>query len=584
MGAALPASARTNRSGLGGPDTAGHHLRLSPARRDLDRIREIEERLNAQGKGYFGTLLVPLHDQLVGKAEPMLLSLLAAVGVLLLIACVNTAQLQLAQRSGAGASSAISLGARRLREQDRGGVCCGSDALGGVGRSDRGCTGSVGIRLVRAYGTSRLPRLADTAFDARTVVALLMATTVATLFAVTPPAVVGGRVSLVYTLRRGGRGLAGGNASARVRRLLIVAELTLSVVLVASAGAACAKPVTPGERRHRLCGTPRIDVRGHTAPGALPRAAVPDVHEARRRGGLLHCRADRIRAIPGVQSAGIGKPLPLSGAQEATVFTAEGAPPPPTPAQTPIAEYTVASGQEGMFEALGTPMLEGRDFDAGDREDARPVLIVNQSMAKWLWPGQSAVGKRIHVGTFDMNPPSMTVVGVAADLKRYSLTEAARPEMVVPYMQKPYPSFSTMQFVVRSSLPPAQLLPALRSAIAAVDPGIPIAGAHHWRPRGGDERHGAICHARDERFRCVRTVARDDRRGTRYCLRGASASARNRHSSRAGCGARRDSAAGVDPGLGLAAVGVAGGAVLAVAAGRVMRQLFVPGTSLIWRP
>ncbi len=95
-------------------------------------------------------------------------------------------------------------------------------------------------------------------------------------------------------------------------------------------------------------------------------------------------------------------------------------------------------------------------------------------MAKWLWPGQSAIGKRIHLGVYDMHPPWMTVVGVATDLKRYSLTESPRPEMIVPYTQKPYPSFSTMQFVVRSSLPASQLLPALTRAVGTVDPGIPI--------------------------------------------------------------------------------------------------------------
>ncbi len=178
------------------------------------------------------------------------------------------------------------------------------------------------------------------------------------------------------------------------------------------------------------------------------------------------------RAIPGVEAAAIGKPLPLSGAQEATVFTPEGAPPPATPAATPVAEYTVASSQ--MFKALGTPMMSGRDFDATDQEASLPVVIVNQSMAKWLWPGQTAIGKRIHVGLYNMNPPWMTVIGVASDLKRYSLTESPRPEMIVPYTQKPYPSFTTMQFVVRSPALVAQLLPALRSAIAGVDPGIPV--------------------------------------------------------------------------------------------------------------
>jgi putative ABC transport system permease protein len=547
-------------------------ITLDAARRDLDRIQAMEERLNPQGKGYFGTLLVPLRSQLVGKTQPMLLSLLVAVGVLLLIACVNTAQLQLAQlqrrRRELAIRSALGASGSRL------GVGFVTEVL--IVAASAGVLGTglawIGIRLVSAYGTSRLPGLADIAFDERTVLAALAATTVAALVAGVLPALAGGRVSLVDTLRRGGRGLAGGNASARMRRMLIVAELTLSVVLVASAGLLA-----------RSLSQQVHSATGFAAPHGLTfEVTLPPVRYAEQqfRTYMEHPAAvafftatlERIRAIPGVQSAGIGKPLPLSGAQEATVFTPEGAPPPPTPAQTPMAEYTVASGQ--MFQALGTRLLEGRDFDAGDREDGRPVLIVNRSMAKWLWPGQSAIGKRIHVGTFGMNPPWMTVVGVATDLKRYSLTEAPRPEMIVPYTQKPYPSFSTMQFVVRSSLPPSQLLPALRSAIAAVDPGIPIS-----------------------RVRTIGDLVAETSASARFATRVMVAFAASAlglamiglygviaygvHQRRQEFGIRR--ALGAAPGeirrqvvvegLSLAAVGVVGGTALAMAAGRVMRQL-----------
>ena len=462
-----------------GPSTlalVGHirpDVSVDGARQDMKRIEAIQERLQPVGKGSFGTQIAPLQRQMVGNIRPILLSLLAAVSVLLLIACVNTAQLQLAQLQRRQREMAIrsALGALRHR------IVASIVAEVLVLSISAGLIGTLvawmGMRVVRVMSATRLPQLANTSFDMRTAAAILSATLLAALLTLLGPTVLISRSSIVTALRQGGRGMIGGGASTRLRRLLIVTELTLSVVLVAGAGL-----LTRSLAKQLRSAT------GFTAPNGLTfEITLPPVRypEQQFRTYMEHPTAvafftaalDRIRAVPGVQAAAIGKPLPLSGAQEATVFTPEGAPPPPTPAQTPIAEYTVASSD--MFRALGTPIITGRDFTPADREDALPVIMVNESMAAWLWPGQSALGKRIHVGLYNMNPPWMTVVGVTADLKRYSLTEKPRPEMIVPYTQKPYPSFSTMQFVVRSSMPAGQLLPALTAAIASVDPGIPIA-------------------------------------------------------------------------------------------------------------
>jgi ABC-type antimicrobial peptide transport system permease subunit len=122
-------------------------------------------------------------------------------------------------------------------------------------------------------------------------------------------------------------------------------------------------------------------------------------------------------------------------------------------------------------------LLAGRDFEDGDRETSAPVVIINEAMAEWLWPNQPAIGKRLRLGGAAMSPapPWMTVVGVVANIKRYSLTETPKPEMLVPYTQDPYPTFNPMQFVVRSRLDAAALTPSLRGAIASVDPTVPLA-------------------------------------------------------------------------------------------------------------
>ena len=167
--------------------------------------------------------------------------------------------------------------------------------------------------------------------------------------------------------------------------MLIVAELTLSVVLVASAG------LLARSLSHQL-----RSATGFSAPNGLTfEVTLPPVRYAEQQfqtymthpaaAQFFTAALDRIRAIPGVQTAAIGKPLPLSGAQEATVFIAEGAPAPATPGDTPMAEYTLASSE--MFQALGTAMIAGRDFDASDQEASLPVVIVISSEPRTVFFG-----------------------------------------------------------------------------------------------------------------------------------------------------------------------------------------------------
>ncbi len=257
-----------------------------------------------------------------------------------------------------------------------------------------------------------------------------------------------------------------------------MSELAGSLVLVASAG------LLVRSLSQQMSAKLGFDaVHGATFEVSLPPIRYPErafdtgmEHPAAVR--FLGAALDNIRALPGVSAAGIGKPLPLSGEQQASVFTPEGELPSlPPDALSPIAQFTVAS--QGMIRALGATMLAGRDFSEADRADGVPVVIVNQSMAAWLWPGKDAIGRRIHVGG-PHDPrrfPWMTVIGVVENMKRYALTETPRPEMMVPYTQNPYLTFGTMQFVVRSNLQTSALMPSIQRAIAAVDPTIPIAHA-----------------------------------------------------------------------------------------------------------
>ncbi len=449
------------------------------ARQDMDRVMAVVERsIPVVKNSRPRELLVPLRQQIVGDVTQMLMSLMGGVALVLVIACVNTAQLLLARLQTMRREVAMraALGATRLRLA--GEVIAEVVLLVAAGGAAGIALGSAGIDLLRAYGSARLPRAAEFAFDARFAGAALGVTVIAAIAVSIVPFLFGGRADLMAALRSGGRGAGTRGISAKARRALIVSELAGSLVLVASAG------LLVRSLSQQMSAKLGFDaVHGATFEVSLPPIRYPErpyltgmEHAAAVR--FLGAALDNIRALPGVSAAGIGKPLPLSGEQQASVFTPDGQLPSlPTGALSPIAQFTVAS--PGMIRALGATMLVGRDFSEDDRSDGVPVVIVNESMAAWLWPGKDAVGRRIHVGgPQDPRPwPWMTVIGVVGNMKRYALTETPRPEMIVPYTQNPYLTFGTMQFVVRSNLQTSALMPAIQRAIAEADPTIPIAHA-----------------------------------------------------------------------------------------------------------
>jgi predicted permease len=443
---------------------------------DLARITAALEERFPEAKGWFETRVAPLQQQLTGGVAPTLWMLLGAVGLVLLVACVNTAQLFLARnqarRRDLAVRAALGASGRRLATEILAETIAVVTLAGAIGAG----LGAAGLVLVRVHGSSRLPRLAELTFDLRSAVVAVLATLLAAVVAGAIPVLAGRGEGAADALRQAGRGAGGRGLSSRSRRLLVAAEVALSVVLVAGAGL-----LIRSLARQLGADTGFTAPHGVTFEVTLPPVAYPERQfttymEHPRAVAFFTEALARIRAIPGVDAAAIGKPLPLSGAQEASGFTAEGVEtgaPDDGPGTAPaMAEYTVAS--EDMLRALGTPLLAGRDFTSTDRETSPRVTIVNQSMARRVWPGQSAIGKRIHLGGPGSPAPWMTVIGVAADLKRYSLIESPRPEMLVPYTQHPYPSFATMQFVIRSTLATDRLLPSVRRAIAQVDSDVPV--------------------------------------------------------------------------------------------------------------
>ncbi|HEX5436595.1 MAG TPA: ABC transporter permease [Gemmatimonadaceae bacterium] len=449
-------------------------ITMARAQEDLDRITRIEDDRQPARTGWFGTRAVPLRTQMIGHVRTMLLILLAAVAVLLAIACANAAQLLLARLQGRRKELALraAIGAsspRIVRELMIESLLV--TALAGVLGT---LLGMIGISVARTIGPDRLPRLATVRFDARVALIAIAITMLSGLLFSLLPAIGASHVQLGDALRRGGRRAGDGAAPSPARRMLIAVEVALSVVLLVSSGLLIRSLV------HELGGDLGFEApHGITFEVTLPPLSYPETPLAT---STLHPKSvpfftealQRLRAIPGVDAAAIGKPLPMSGEQDGSSFFPEnGDLRLYSGKQRLAAEYTVAS--PGLFHALGTPIVSGRDFSVVDQQTTVPVVIINQAMGRWLWPGRNPIGKRLKLGRLTTRSPWMTVVGVVENMKLYSLTQAPRPEMFVPYTQSPFPSFSTMQFLVRSSLPPAQILGPVRRAIASVDPTIPVA-------------------------------------------------------------------------------------------------------------
>jgi predicted permease len=179
---------------------------------------------------------------------------------------------------------------------------------------------------------------------------------------------------------------------------------------------------------------------------------------------------ERLRSIPGVESAGIGETVPMGGEGESTVIRLPDHPA-ASQKKLPFANYTIIS--PGYFSAIGTPLLRGRDFAESDTATSVPVAIVNSEMERKYWPGQSAIGKQVGPGSTRF--PLLTIVGVVPNVKHISLREETVPEMFVLYTQKPWPSMLNMRVALRTKIDPGSMTESARQVIHSLDPELPLA-------------------------------------------------------------------------------------------------------------
>jgi putative ABC transport system permease protein len=414
-------------------------------------------------EGVGGTVTL-LHETLVGRSRPALLVLLGAVGLVLLIACVNVANLLLARMAARetelAVRSALGAGRGRLMRQ----LLTESVVLAALGGLAGLLLASLFLDSLLALQPEGVARIKEVRID-RAVVAFSAALSLATglLFGVFPALQVT-RGTTAPALREAGRGVLSGRGS-RLRAGLVVGQMALAMVLLAGAGLLVRSfyglvRVDPGFRPESAL-TFRL---------SLPEQAYPSEE---RRAVFFDEVLTRLAALPAVRSTAAVTNLPLGGTQFNISFEVAGRPPAP-PAQQPSLEVRVATA--GYFELMGIPIRRGRRFERRDGPESPQVVVLNESAVEAFFSGEDPLGKRITLGLGreEGKPrPGGEVVGIVGDVRERSLSQKAPPTIYLPYAQLP---FSSMNVLLRSAVPPRTLVPAVEAAVHGLDPELPVAG------------------------------------------------------------------------------------------------------------
>jgi len=438
---------------------------LAQAQAQLDAYRQQAESRTPGGRGWYTSLAQPFAVQATGALRGPLWLLLAAVGLVLLVACSNVAGLLLARslsrRREFALRAVLGAGTGRLGRQVLAEAL--TLALGGalVGAAVAGAL----LDALRLWAPATLPQLQAAALDWRVLAFGAAATLLCALLSALAP---------MWTLTRQSNASASlgsawrsrvGLGSQQMRNAMVAGQIALALVLA----------VTGLLLARSLLATLAAPS-GFTAADAvtfgvsLPPVRYPD---AAAQSRFLEAARARVAALPEVAAAGFGEVAPLDGATESTGVVIPGRP--RDPRKPTIANYTIASA--GFFQAAGIPLLRGRVFSDEDSATSRPVAIVNQALEANFFPGQSAVGQQIHV---PVDPAPRLIVGVVGNLKHDQISEAATPEMFSPSTQRPWPSMLAMQLLVRLRPAPSGALPQsyaqhIAAAVHAADPDVAVA-------------------------------------------------------------------------------------------------------------
>ncbi|HYV98491.1 MAG TPA: ABC transporter permease, partial [Gemmatimonadaceae bacterium] len=408
-----------------------------------------------------------VSNQLVKNARPYLMALLGTVGLVLLIACANVANLLLARAEGRRREMALrsALGASGRRLVTQLVTECGVVAL--IGGAIGLMSAWAATHVLVAFAPGAIPRIDEVRVDWRVVVFTFAASAFTAIVISLVPAFRALRDDSYEALRSGTRSLAVGIAGG-ARRALVIAQVALAVVALSGAGMLLRSlwhlqsTDTGFDTRHVLTARVAIAARQYNDAGAAQ---------------FFETLMDRIRSTPGVTAAGAAGWLPVVDAGGLWGIIPEGrayGPGSGSPADQPASVPQQIT--PGYFAAAGIRIIAGRDFTNADRDGAPYVAIVSKEMAKTIWPGEDAIGKRFRVGGGDQLP-LMTVVGVVGDIRSRGYADHPEPTMYFPFAQTGRTTYfmpRAMGVLVRTTANPRSAEASVRAIIRSLDPGAPV--------------------------------------------------------------------------------------------------------------
>src|SRR5262249_598994 len=431
---------------------------LAQSRSEMSAIMNVMSRENPTTYATPAISVARLQDQFTGAIRPALYLLPVAVGLVLLIACANIANLLLARASERAREMAIrvALGAGQWRIARQ--LLLESLLLSLAGAGAGLLLALWGTELLTSLSPAKMSQLQPVTTDARVLGFTLLISLLTGLLFGLAPALQAARQDAQLALRESARS-SPGKRQRRLRELFVVVELVFALVLLVGAG------LLIRSFAHVLDTKPGFESRDLLTM-LVPAASAKKYSDAGEVRGFYREAIKGIEGLPGVEAAGIVSNLPFGGDMDMSGFHIEEKPL-ANPAEAPSAERYGVSPD--YLRAMGIPLLRGRGFTDQDNADAPFVTLINRTAAQRLWPNEDPLGKRIRLGGAD--GPLRSIIGVVGDVNHYDLETAPGLQAYVPHAQW---TDSYMLLVVRAAAEPGSLTPAVRQAIHAIDPDVPL--------------------------------------------------------------------------------------------------------------
>jgi putative ABC transport system permease protein len=442
--------------------------RLKPGVTTDDAAREItaladefmvSHKFPKEGDTGVRAVVAPLTQKIVGEARMPLMVLLCAVGMVLLIACANIANLLLVRASARSREIAIRccLGANRRRIISQ---LLTESALLSVGGALGGLLlAAWGLDGIKSLASAEIPRLEDVRLDSTALLFTAATALLTGLLCGLVPALRGSRVNLQEAIKEGSRGVVSAS-NRKLNNAFVIAQVALSLILLVGAGLLLESfrnllSVDPGFKAENVL-TGRLE---------LPEKKYAEKSQVRNFYAQL---LERAESLPGVRAAGLCEVIPFSGGGGGDEFTVEGREPGPG---EPVPVTWVRSATPDYFKTMSIPMLKGRAFLDSDTETSQRVAIVDEKIVRKYWPGEDPIGKRIRLGRAQRGNPWLSIVGVVSSVKNRNLDEDARYYLYMPFLQEPARETS---IVIRAERDPEALASAVREQVAGLDSQLPL--------------------------------------------------------------------------------------------------------------